>query len=68
MTFQYALTLPAEGPNKLARFKDWAKTNVPEIAFNLPPQVPVEATALTVRLKSDEERARIREVFPKTLP
>lgn len=68
MTFKYALVIPAEGANKLARFKEWASTHVPGIAFSLPPQVPIEATALTIRLRSLEDRAAIRGLFPRTLP
>lgn len=68
MTFKYALMLPAIGPNKIARFKDWAKANVPSVAVSLPPQVPVEGTALTVRVKSIEDREAIKSAFPATLP
>lgn len=68
MTFKYALVLPATGSNKIARFKEWAKANVPGIEVSLPEQVPVSATALTIRLKSAEDRDAIRSAFPDTLP
>lgn len=68
MSFKYAQVLPAIGPNKIARFKAWAKAHAPEIEINLPPQVPIEATALTIRLKTIEDRAAIKMAFPSTLP
>lgn len=68
MAFKYALVLPVTGPNKLSRFKEWARAHVPAVKVNLPPQVPVEATALTIRLQSVEDRDAIRAAFPKDLP
>ncbi|KQZ52848.1 MULTISPECIES: hypothetical protein [Ensifer] len=59
MSFRYCHTLPISGANKLPRFKQWAAENIPGIAFSLPPQVPVKSTALTVRLKSVEDRAAL---------
>ncbi|AYM19757.1 hypothetical protein [Agrobacterium tumefaciens] len=56
MTFRYTHTLPISGPNKLPRFKRWAAEHIPGIAVSLPPQVPVKSEALTVRLKSVEDR------------
>ena len=56
MTFRYSHTFPISGPNKLPRFRQWAAENVPGIVLSLPPQVPVRSTALTVRLKSAEDR------------
>lgn len=56
MTFKYSHTFPIAGPNKLPRFKQWAAENIPGVALSLPPQVPVRSTALTVRLKSAEDR------------
>ncbi len=56
MSFKYSFTFPISGPNKLPRFKNWAAEHAPEIALSLPPQVPVKSQALTVRLKSDEDR------------
>lgn len=61
MTFQYSATLPISGPNKLPRFKAWAEANVPNIAISTPPQVPVKATAMTIRLKSDEDRQAVMD-------
>ncbi|KSV73278.1 hypothetical protein N182_28290 [Sinorhizobium sp. GL2] len=59
MSFRYSHTLPISGANKLPRFKQWAAENIPGIALSLPPQVPVKSTALTVRLKSVEDRATL---------
>lgn len=56
MTFRYSHTFPISGPNKLRRFKQWAVENIPGVAVSLPPQVPVKSMALTVRLKSVEDR------------
>jgi len=56
MTFRYSHTFPIIGPNKLPRFKQWATENIPGVPVSLPPQVPVKSTALTVRLKSIEDR------------
>ncbi|KQW34907.1 MULTISPECIES: hypothetical protein [Ensifer] len=56
MSFRYSHTFPISGPNKLPRFRQWAAKNVPGVAVSLPPQVPVKSTALTVRLKSGEDR------------
>ena len=56
MTFRYSHTFPISGPNKLPRFRQWAAENVPGIALSLPPQVPVRSMALTVRLKSVQDR------------
>lgn len=68
MTFKYAVILPATGPNKLTRFKSWASQHTPEVAYSLPPQVPIEATALTVRVRSIEDRDLVKSRFPQTLP
>ncbi|KQX24794.1 MULTISPECIES: hypothetical protein [Ensifer] len=59
MSFRYSHTLPISGANKLPRFKQWAAENIPGIALSLPPQVPVKSTALTVRLRSVEDRATL---------
>lgn len=56
MSFRYIHTFPISGPNKLPRFKQWAIENIPGVALSLPPQVPVKSMALTVRLKSIEDR------------
>ncbi|MBD9374512.1 hypothetical protein IB238_17965 [Rhizobium sp. ARZ01] len=56
MSFRYTHSFPISGPNKLPRFKQWAEQNMPGVAVSLPPQVPVKSTALTVRLKSIEDR------------
>ena len=59
MTFRYSHTFPISGPNKLPRFRQWAAENIPGVAVSLPPQVPVKSTALTVRLRSVEDRAML---------
>lgn len=56
MSFKYSHTFPIHGPNKLPRFSQWAAKNLPGVEFSLPPQVPVKSTALTIRLKSAEDR------------
>lgn len=56
MSFRYSYTFPIEGPNKLPRFRRWAAEHAPEIEVSLPPQVPVRARAMTIRLKSLEDR------------
>lgn len=56
MTFRYSYTFPISGPNKLPRFRKWAGEHAPEIEVSLPPQVPVKSEALTIRLKSAEDR------------
>lgn len=56
MSFRYTHSFPISGPNKLPRFKQWATENIPGVALSLPPQVPVQSMALTVRLKSIEDR------------
>jgi hypothetical protein len=56
MTFKYSFTFPISGPNKLPRFKRWAAEHAPEVAVSLPPQVPVKSVAMTVRVRSDEDR------------
>ncbi|CAN7535440.1 hypothetical protein LJR098_005047 [Rhizobium sp. LjRoot98] len=56
MSFRYTHTFPISGPNKLPRFKQWATENIPGVALSLPPQVPVKSMALTVRLRSIEDR------------
>lgn len=59
MTFKYSYTFPMAGPNKLPRFKKWAAEHAPEIAVSLPPQVPVKSQAMTIRLKSCEDRQTV---------
>lgn len=56
MTFRYSYTFPISGPNKLPRFRKWAADHAPEIEVSLPPQVPVKSEAMTIRLKSVEDR------------
>lgn len=59
MSFKYSFTFPLNGPNKLPRFKSWAGEHLPELEMSLPPQVPVKSTALTVRLRSVEDRTAL---------
>lgn len=56
MSFSYSYTFPISGPNKLPRFKAWLAEHAPELEVSLPPQVPVKSTALTIRLRSAEDR------------
>lgn len=56
MSFRYSFTFPISGPNKLPRFRTWAAEHAPDIEVSLPPQVPVKSEALTIRLKSAEDR------------
>lgn len=56
MTFRYSYTFPISGPNKLPRFRKWAAEHAPEIEVSLPPQVPVKSEAMTIRLKSAQDR------------
>jgi hypothetical protein len=56
MTFKYSFTFPINGPNKLPRFKRWADEHASEVEVSLPTQVPIKSTAMTIRLKSAEDR------------
>ena len=68
MTFKYAFTLTAAGGNKLSRFQVWAAEHLPELQYRLPPRVPIRTGTLTVRLRSPEDLARLREALPTSLP
>ena len=68
MSFRYGLTLPALGGNKLARFTEWARENVPDVEYKLPVQAPIKTETLTIRLNSPTALARLRGAFPTTLP
>lgn len=59
MPFSYSYTFPISGPNKIPRFKKWASEHAPEIEVSLPPQVPVKSEAMTIRLKSAEDRSTL---------
>ncbi len=59
MSFKYSYTFPISGPNKLPRFKHWAAEHAREIEVSLPPQVPVKSEAMTIRLKSCEDRQEL---------
>jgi len=63
MTFRYSFTFPIAGPNKLPRFKDWAAEHAPDIAVSMPPQVPVKSEAMTIRLKSAEDRQKLMSIL-----
>jgi len=56
MSFKYSFTFPIAGGNKLQRVKAWAKAHAPGIEMSLPPQTPVAAASITIRLKSVEDR------------
>jgi hypothetical protein len=68
MTFKYGLTLVARGANKLRRFKTWAMQSLPDLEYRLPPQAPIEAETLTIRLRSQQDVERVRAAFPDALP
>jgi hypothetical protein len=59
MTFQYSVTLPIKGSDKLRRFREWADTHLPQLSYSLQPQSPVKTEAMTVRLLTMEDRARV---------
>jgi hypothetical protein len=59
MSFRYSYTFPISGPNKLPRFKQWASIHLPGMPVSLPPQVPVKANSLTIRLKTPEDREQL---------
>lgn len=56
MSFNYSYTFPISGPNKIPRFKKWVAEHAPEIELSMPPQVPVKSAAMTIRLRSVEDR------------
>lgn len=56
MSFSYSYTFPISGPNKIPRFKKWAAEHAADIPVSLPPQVPARSSAMTIRLKSAEDR------------
>ncbi|MDC9826352.1 hypothetical protein PRN20_21670 [Devosia sp. ZB163] len=68
MTFKYGFTFSITGGNKLKRFKEWMSTNLPNLEYSMPPQVPIETEAMTIRLKSLDDRARLVAALPATLP
>ena len=59
MTFRYSFTFPINGPNKIPRFKRWAAEHAPDVEVSLPPQVPVKSEAMTIRLKSADDRGKL---------
>jgi len=65
MTFKYSATFPISGANKLSRFRDWAKANLPELGYVLPPQTPIKTESLTIRLRSLEDRALVLETLAR---
>jgi hypothetical protein len=68
MTFKYSFTLEAHGANKLRRFKEWMKANLPDLQYSPPPQTPIDSTTLTIRLRSLEDGERIRKAMGGPLP
>ena len=60
MTFKYSFTFPISGPNKLPRFKKWVADHAKDVEVSLPPQVPVKSEAMTVRLKSADDRGMLQ--------
>lgn len=67
-SFKYGFTFPISGGNKLTRFKAWAAANLPGLDYRLPPQTPIETEAMTIRLKSLDDRARLIQALPPDLP
>lgn len=61
MTYKYTCTFPINGGNKLTRFLTWAHEHAPDIAVNVPPQVPIRSSTLTVRVQSVEDRRKLME-------
>lgn len=59
MTFRYSFTFPINGPNKLPRFKRWATEHASDVDMSLPPQVPVKSEAMTIRLRSADDRQKL---------
>ncbi|MBL8592434.1 MAG: hypothetical protein JNK01_07085 [Devosia sp.] len=68
MTFKYSVTLPISGGNKLRRFREWAERQLPNLSYSLPQQTPIETTAMTVRLLSLDDRARVLNSWATTPP
>ncbi len=66
MSFKYTFTFPISGGNKLQRVKDWAKAHAPGIEISLPPQTPVLSEAITIRLKSVEDRQALMHKLAAT--
>ena len=60
MTFRYSFTFPISGPNKLPRFKKWIAEHAQEVEINLPLQVPIKSEAMTIRLKSADDRETLQ--------
>jgi hypothetical protein len=59
MTFQYSVTLPIKGSDKLRRFREWADKHLPELSYSLQPQTPIKTETMTVRLRTVDDRARV---------
>lgn len=59
MTFRYSFTFPISGPNKLPRFKKWVEEHAQEVEISLPLQVPIKSEAMTIRLKSADDREKL---------
>lgn len=68
MTFKYGLAVPITGPHKIRRFKSWVGAMLPDLAYNLPVQAPVDASTMTVRLRSSADKARLEAALPALLP
>lgn len=66
MSFKYSFSFPISGPNKIPRFKRWVAEYAPDVETSLPPQVPVKAEAMTIRLRSVEDRSKLLEKLKAT--
>jgi len=67
-TFKYGFTFPISGGNKLHRFKTWAAATVPDLDYRLPTQTPIETAAMTIRLRSLDDRTKLVRALPAELP
>ena len=68
MTYKFGLNLPIEGGNKLARFKLWAESVLPDLEYRLPPQTPIKTEAMTIRLRSLDDGDRVRAALRESRP
>lgn len=59
MTFKYTMTLPIHGGDKLRRFRQWAELHLPTLAYSLPLESKTGAEAMTVHLRSPDDRALV---------
>ncbi|MFD2647069.1 hypothetical protein ACFSX5_04570 [Devosia albogilva] len=63
MVFQYSVTLPVSGPNKVRRFREWAEAHVPALSYSLPAETLLKSETVTIRLLSREDRQLLLEAI-----